>query len=152
VTRTPQEFEPDNLDALLRRALQDRPTPSAAADLVSRAMELAKESHSSTLAMASRVSRLNRLVTAIAAVMIICISGWVFRARLSAGGFQPWSDTATSSYDSTSTSSADSSSNTGEWMFVGIALTVAAVGILAVQRTIGATDEWMLRWNARSLS
>jgi hypothetical protein len=30
-------------------------------------------------------------------------------------------------------------------MFAGIALAVGAVGVIAVQRTLGAADEWALR-------
>jgi hypothetical protein len=156
VNRASNEFESDELDALLRRAMQSRPAPATPADLAARAIALARETEKALppIAVLSRVRWWNRVATAVAAVVILAIAGWVLRANLRAGGFQPWTDTGVSSTDtstsSTSTASAtsSSSSNTTEWMFIGVGLAVTAVGILAVQRTIGGGDEWMMRWQA----
>jgi len=142
-------FEPDDLDATLRRAMRHRAEPVAPSDLAGRAMRRAQAADA--LAAVARVNRLNRLFTAIAAVVIICVAGWIFRARLSAGGFQPWSDTSTTSTDSTDTSTTSTTTTLAtatQWMYVGIGLAVTAIGVLAVQRTVGGADEWVLRWNA----
>jgi hypothetical protein len=145
----------DELDALLRRAMTARTEVAAPSNLAARAMEIAPtmEAEPSSLAIIARVNRLNRIVTALAAVVILAVSAWIFHARLSAGGFQPWSDTSTTSStgddSSTSTSATSTSESTSQqWMFVGIALAVASIGILAAQRTISSSDDWMLRWNA----
>jgi hypothetical protein len=149
-----ETFEPDDLDAMLRRVMKRRAEPVAPTDLARRAMKRAQAADA--LAAVARVNRLNRLFTAIAAVVIIAVAGWIFRARLSAGGFQPWSDTSVTSSDDSTTASAETSTTTTstatQWMFVGIALSVTAIGVIAVQRTIGTSDEWILRWNASSRS
>jgi hypothetical protein len=156
VNRASNEFESDELDALLRRAMQSRPAPATPADLASRALAIARETEAALppIAVLSRVRWWNRVATAVAAVVILAIAGWVFRANLRAGGFQPWSDTGVSSSDtsasSTASASAATSSNTTEWMFIGVGLAVTSVGILAAQRTIGGGDEWMVRWAALS--
>jgi hypothetical protein len=147
---------PDELDVLLRRAMSARPQIDAPSNLAARAMHVARtiEAEPSSLAVIARVNRLNRIVTALAAVVIVAVSGWIFHARLSAGGFQPWSDTSTmtsSTSDDTSTiaTTTSSESTSQQWMFVGIALAVASIGILAAQRTISSSDDWTQNWILR---
>ena len=145
---TDEMFKPDTVDAMLRRAMKSRDEHAAPIDLARRAIERADTL--AALAAVTRVNRLNRLFTAIAAIVIITVAGWVFRARLSAGGFQPWSDTSTTTVSDDTSSATDSATTTAasQWMFIGLALSVTAIGVIAVQRTIGGADEWVLRWNA----
>jgi hypothetical protein len=150
---------PDELDALLRRAMAARAEVAAPSNLAMQAMAMARtmEAEPPSLAIIARVNRLNRIVTALAAVVIVAVSAWIFHARLSAGGFQPWPDTSTTSSTSDDNSTATTTTTSSEsasqqWMFVGIALAVASIGILAAQRTISSSDDWMLRWNALARS
>ena len=91
----------DEFDELLRRSMTARPEAPAPSNLAARAMAIAR-SADAELAVIARVNRWNRVITAIAAVIIVSISGWVFHARWSTGGFQAWSETTTSSASDTS--------------------------------------------------
>jgi hypothetical protein len=132
----------DELDDLLRGAMAARPDAPAPSNLAARAIDIARATDAE-LAAVARVNRWNRFVTAMAAVVIIALAAWVLHARWSAGGFQAWSETSSDSSTTTTTSTV--SSDTQQWMFIGIGVAVAAVGILATQRTIGGSDEWMLK-------
>src|SRR5690349_10719743 len=125
--------------------MRARPEVAAPSNLAARAMQIARTMEPEPLAIIARVNRLNRIFTALAAVVIVAVSAWIFHARLSAGGFQPWSDTSTTSSSSDDSATSNTTTSTSEstsqqWMFVGIALAVASIGILAAQRTISPSD------------
>jgi hypothetical protein len=146
-----ESFEPDQLDATLRQALRARPEPPMAIDLASRAIARAATSREA-LAELARVRRWNRALTALAAILIIALAAWVIHTRLAAGGFQDWSDSTATSTNTTamngggSSTVSDNSTNAMQWMFLGAAMAVGAVVVVAMQRALGATDEWMIRW------
>jgi len=135
----------DEFDAMLRRAMRARPEPLAPSNLAARAMAVGG-SASSAIAELSRLRRINRMLTALAVVSILALATWVIHSRLDAGGFQAWSDTTDStSVSDTSTTSTNAVTIT-ELMFGGIAIALAGMVVVCMQRTISPPDQLQLSW------
>jgi len=124
----------DRLGAMLRA----QPEPMPASNLAHRAMMLGKARVEESAKLA-RFARLQRVLTAIAAVLILAIGGWIFRSHKAEGGFQPWSDTGVSETSTTvsSTDTGSSNSNGSEWMLVGTVLVVASVAVVTASKALG---------------
>ncbi len=153
-----EQLNPDGLDALLRQAMKDRAEPAISFDLAAAAIANAARfaeapAVTPTLAALSRANRWNRVFTAIAAVIIVAVSVFIFHSRLAAGGFQAWSDTTDSTTDDTTVASTATSTvidgattTTNQWMFIGIATAIGAVVVITAQRSLSAADEWAAAW------
>jgi hypothetical protein len=143
-----QPLENDDLDRLLRQAMKDRPSHRTEIDLATVAMQKGRLAPSdAALLMASRVNRWNRAATAVAVLLIVVLSVWVFHSRLAAGGFQSWMSQTSS--DTSSSTTANSSTTTTEWMLAGGVLAMGALVVVLCQRAINSSDEWM-PWGAQT--
>jgi hypothetical protein len=137
-----QPFQPDDLDALIRQAMKDQTAHRLGIDLANVAIQKARLfPPDATVLIASRLNRLNRLVTAVAFVLILILATWIFHSRLAAGGFQYWSTQTASDTTATSTTT-DSSTTSMEWMLIGAALAIGALVVVLSQRAMNSSDEW----------
>src|SRR5882724_1067512 len=99
-----ETFQPGDLDALLRSTMQKRPEPQGRADLASIAIQKAHHPAADpALQMWKRINRWNRVLTTVAAIIILSVGAYVLHNRISDGGFQTWSDTTQTSTDTSTT-------------------------------------------------
>jgi hypothetical protein len=139
---TDQPFRPDDMDTLIRQTMKDRPAHRLGIDLASVAIQKAKLSPvDATILIASRINRWNRLVTAVAVIVILILSARIVNSRLTAGGFQYWSTQTTTDTTST-TSTTDTSTTAMEWMLTGGALAIGSLLVVLAQRAMNSGDEW----------
>jgi hypothetical protein len=154
-------FEPDEVDALLRRALQARPQPHPSGDLASRAMQLARASDRAavTLAQLNRQRRWVRLLTTAAIVLVavvLFVGGrrTVQLAPLSFGSTDS-AQTETTSADATSTdtASADSSGTTSQsseartTALLAAGICCGAILLLALRRAFEPDPRFLESWH-----
>jgi hypothetical protein len=135
----------DELDALIRQTMKAQPMHRLQIDLATVAMQKARRAPvDATILMAARMNRWNRLATAVAMVLIVIVSVWIFHSRLADGGFQDWfSRTTSSTTTSTTTTTTDSSTAAMEWMLTGAALAIGALVVVLGQRAMNSGDEWI---------
>jgi hypothetical protein len=141
-----EDFETSELDAQIRRAMQQRSEPTVTFDLAARAMAKAPLL-ATPMQEINRVRRWNRLFTAIAAILILSLTVWVVENRLHAGGFQSWSFTSLLSSDTTtssdSTTISDTALTTTDWAFAGAIMAVAGIVVALTFKAISSTNEWI---------
>jgi hypothetical protein len=140
-----QPSQGDELDALIGRTMKAQPTHRLQIDLATVAMQKARRAPAdATILMAARVNRWNRLATAVAMVLIVVVSAWIFHSRLADGGFQDWFTQSASTTTTSTTTTTDSSTTAMEWMLTGAALAIGALVVVLGQRAMNSGDE--LTW------
>ncbi len=131
-TPTPHRFlSDDELDGLLRRAVQSRPEPAARSDLAGRVLAAARAEVPA--APAARRGEWAAWIVAATALLAVLWFGFLRVAAIEA---------ARSVYESTATVAGETASNpVGPLLVVGLGGLAAALVCLAVQASLSADDE-----------